>query len=507
MIKYAVKPLNTESAILSCYTGQILYIVKRLMPKNFFKDEYIAISDTHATMRKNKVQGSGSHELRVPKFPMLYVEPNFAIAESYMEHLERNLRGVFSNVGITSGLHVMPIFFDDIHDLNLSAVALRRRYTFNVRLIVKSENEALNVLGWVRQSIPINRPQRLMNRPSEYVIPNEIVHKIAQLRGWSEPTENNAITIRAYLDSMSPGSINDIVIGASGNRNLTYLHNQDYLFAVESIDIANVNSRKNQSKDPRISIDLAIWLESLIPARYILSVADFSNFINVDPGDIPESATVTGAIVRQSVTKETPPMIRNGTLSMINDNSIYVEYNGSDTLELKTLWGTDFFNLFNAYRLEKPDEFQQMVVISIYSDRYGELPDDEWEIVWDDEPHVYLPNPKPYMMYRVIIWVSFPEFTAFAMTKADPNYKPEVNRSYTGTNIKTKYVRHVELQPLPDGIATTFALSETYLPEWFIKIVIAPTSTSIHENRRSIVFAEPPDASADSMYLEAILEQ
>lgn len=507
---YQVSTLNTESAVLSSFTGQILDIFRNhVMPPKFFRDEYCAISEAWAAMLKSKGRNTGGGSLRVPQFPLLYVEPNYEIAESTTDYLEKSVRSYNNLSGVVgTGLFTFPVFFDDEADIGLRALGIRRRYSFVVRLVMDSESRALNVLSRIRQRLPVGRIQQLYKKPAEYVIPNEIIAKLAEVKGWNHRTEVGAELIRSYMNAYSEGTINDVILKSTGLRAITYVQHQNYLVNVENIGIANVNSRRGQAKDPRVSVDIGMWLESVVPSDYVLSSVDFSNFVPRDPIDSSEDTDIeaTGALVSFSIAKHTPSITR-GSLTRVFDAAFYFESVDDDgTVDLSVLF-SDGYDLLTAYREMVGNDFGALHHVAIYPDRFAELAPNEFTVDWNHTPsaRITIHAPRPNMRYRVVIWLSLTEANASLYRLRGIPYEPPLNQSYVPRKAPHRYVRGIQLQPIPNGVIEQFMLPADVLVNWKLEYVIQPQGCTILENGRGVVFQTPPDEQDTPLVLEALV--
>lgn len=499
-----------ESAIVSCYTGHVFYLFYYLFPDNYFRDNYCFTMDVQKRLRdQERKQNSKSHRSK-PEFPMLFIEPNLNIAEGSFDQLERHM-GRYSNEKTIGGVFSVPMVYDDLGDVCLVGAGIRRRYEFGVKLVHDSTFETLDAHSKILQDLPNGMRFHMDNMPVEVVIPNKILHTIANMRGWNLDNELDVLKLQAYMNEFSQGSVNYVRLKSSGKKVFTYLYETKMEIGITGISAAELLTRKNKSRmGRRSSVEIGMWVEGLVPGKFVLRSTDWLNYVPEDSQDTRNFIDQTDSIVNVTLTKDTPRNTLNNK-SLVSYETLQ-GYSNETIITLKDFMNPNFIKVIKleADQLSTND-FNDVFEMKIFKEGVGELDSSEWSIDWSiDEPTITLNNAKPYIKYKIAMWLSLSYFGYKSQIHggSDASVAPFFE-SYTKKQ-KRRYIRYVALEPKPDGAETQFSMVDSKYENWELLDNTLKLSVDapyvLDAGKRSITYNNPPASGNAIEILEAIIQ-
>lgn len=246
--------LTVTSALYSSLLGLVKIHMMTIFPKDYFK--YIFINNSVASVSEG---GNNDDDLYNKPIPNLAINMKYApqdasfSGDSYM--LSNQV--VFRNPSGMNSLYD-KILYDRENKVYISAMSSRAKHSFEMNIRVNQELEAVNILGFLRNKMPLNRAFYVNKKLLEVPIPNSLIGVIAASKGYDLSNKQNIPIFNEMLLKHSEGRIVYKIHPASGKYLYFYKYMTNLLFRVTSY---NDDIQANKTDKSQLNTDIKLTLD------------------------------------------------------------------------------------------------------------------------------------------------------------------------------------------------------------------------------------------------------
>jgi hypothetical protein len=224
--------INVTNALYSSILGLVTDYLTKLFPPNYLA--YIYVGNSIAALTESNLDDDTK---------MVKDNPNFSIKMNYAPQ-DSSFNGdpfLMGNMLVWRDVHAYKhaysrILADFNEQVFISGFETRAKHSFDITVTVNTEMEALNLQGFLRQKLGINRPYFLNRRFIEVPLPKSLIGAIAAVKGFDFTTPQNVQDFNRYLDGIADGVVTYKKHSISGKYLYFYKYCANLLFRVEGFD-------------------------------------------------------------------------------------------------------------------------------------------------------------------------------------------------------------------------------------------------------------------------------
>jgi len=246
--------ISVTNSLYSSVLGLVKIYVMNLFPNEFFKNVFIKNSIASVTEAGNNDDDNYNKGI-----------PRLSINMGY-EPLEASFDGdsflmsnffVFRNPS-ENGIYE-KILYDRENRIYISGMSTRAKNNFNVIITVNQEMEALNIIGYLRSKMPINRPFYINNRLIEVPLPMSLIGHIAKAKGFDLSKPDQIPLFNEVLLKHSEGRLTYKKHSSSGKFLYFYKYMTNLLLKI--VDYGDIEANKENKSQMNTNITFNMEVE------------------------------------------------------------------------------------------------------------------------------------------------------------------------------------------------------------------------------------------------------
>ena len=304
--------INVTSYLYSSVLGQVRDVVRNLFPENFFRTEFV--QNSIFTVSEGKTTNDG--ERHVKEKPSLNVnmlyEPMSDATFSGDPFLYGNMivqRGAWYQPGIYS-----RIGWDRESGVYLTTPSYRLKNQFDFTIRLNSDQQGLDVMGWLKSRIGVNRPQFFNNRVIEVALPPSVIATIVAARGIKLHEKDGREELHKLLDVMGDGRITYKLNKSSGKYMYFYRYLVNLLIKVDNLGTPEKEVAEKSVSHSDVKMSLTVEYNS--HSSYILE-----SYQNLPPVDAEMLRTHFyelgfGGVIHSTMQMPVSSQLENGMKNM-----------------------------------------------------------------------------------------------------------------------------------------------------------------------------------------------
>ncbi|BDH16521.1 MAG: hypothetical protein [Bacteriophage sp.] len=248
--------INVSSALYSSLLALVRNYIKSIFPSSFFKSEYIANSVYTVTN-----SASNDDKSMVNERPNLAMQMNLIPEDDASFTMDSF---VFANLNMPKSAWTQPVLFkriawDRVDGIFITAPSVRSKHTFDFTITLNSEIQAINVFGFLKSKLGINRPFFLNKRIIEVPIPMSLIATIAAAKKMNLKDSKNIEPFNKLLTEISNGIITYKYHHSSGKYLYFYKYMANLLFKVT--DLSNIDKEMVEKSIVKTSVKFSVSVE------------------------------------------------------------------------------------------------------------------------------------------------------------------------------------------------------------------------------------------------------
>lgn len=405
--------VTTQNALYSSITGIMQSFFISLLPKNFFKTLFIQNS-IHAVTE----QALHDDEKMVKDLPALSMLLNYEPQENTFNgdsFLEGNIFTLRSSYLRPSGI-VSHIIRDWNEQIYVTAPVNRIKNTFEVTFTVDSDMQALNLSGYLRSKLGLNRPMYLTRRIIEVPLPMSVMGAIARTRGFDLNDKDSFAKFVEYIKLVSNDTVVWKLHNTSGKKLFFFRYFTNILYKVTSF--GNIESEKDNKALMEARIKLEIEVEYNHHSYYI--VESFQNLVPPEDNFVIDSTGI-GATIHWTLPIVLRDQLDNGMKCFLKVDIVSDINKPLDVISLEDVLSTDIVDYIDHVLETKDKELDNFLLLTVVSNG-EELDDEQYFVDWKGK-EVTLINPKENYDYKILLYGDMTDLLKY--TK--PHKNKEVN--------------------------------------------------------------------------------
>jgi hypothetical protein len=354
--------INVTSALYSSVFACVKVYLEGLFPPEFFRTFFAGNSNYSVSAAKNE------DDDKIQEFPALAIKMNY-------EPLDASFAGdafMHGNLHVLRGCWFKPdmyqrIAWDRNKGIYITTFTTRAKNSFEVNIRLASENQALNVTGYLQSRLGRDKPLFLNNQIIEVPLPTSLIASIAAAKGINLNNPAEKVQFNDDLTQISDGRITYKLHKSSGKTLYFYKYIANLL-----IKATGYNTTEKEVLDKAVMYsDIKFSIEVEYPTHTSFIAESYQNL----PQPIPTNGTIldsteVGAIFYSTFNTPVSVQLDTGE-KCIFSVEIITEYNEvMDSIQYREELTPEVLQYFNLLRERDPTLtlIKDKVIPKVYRD-------------------------------------------------------------------------------------------------------------------------------------------
>lgn len=399
--------INNTGASYSSVLGLVKQYIISLFPKEFFKHVFIKNSMHSVTAAKDDDDSR-----------MVNERPNIAINMN-LDALQSSFNGdafMLGNLQVLRNAWGYPhiysrIAWDQNEKIYITALPVRAKNSFDISIQVNSEMQALNIQGYLKSKIGVERPTYLNRRFIEVPLPPSIIGTIASARKIDLTNPAARIEFNNTLTKISDGKITYKVHKSSGKMMYFYKYCTNLYFKVSSYDTISTDIENKSVISSNVKFNVEVEYDTHI--NFIVEA--FQNLPPPEPDDYIFTDLGFNSVMHWTLNQVVVPQLDDGKKVAFATDIITDLDDLMDITEFKQFMNPTLVKYIDS--LEDDDERNIKLTPVLFRDGVKLKLDSvdnpgDFEVNWKDFKLTVL-YPRLNYDYRFVIYADIGELNAY----------------------------------------------------------------------------------------------
>lgn len=321
--KFEIRVMNSMYSSLITLMRDYFH---KLFPPNYFKTTFIRNSLPGITERNNT-----DEQRLIKEIPLISLLMNYEPQDATFSGDPFLLNNFFTFRNTHRNGMYKKILYDENDMVYISAMPNRTKHSFEVLVRHSQDLQSINIQGYLKAKLGLNRPLYLNNRVMEIPLPQSLVAGIAACKGFPITTTEEINKFADYIYHLSNGVITYKLHNSSGKYLFFFKYVTNLLFKVTSYDGID-NEKENKVvmwSDMKLSFEVEYdsYMYFICESFQLPPMDEKINELIIDPNELGAAIHWTFNLpVSEQLEDGRKTVITFETLTDINSEIDYTDF-------------------------------------------------------------------------------------------------------------------------------------------------------------------------------------